>query len=403
MSIPRSIQFLASLTSAACLLALGWFAHSFFGGKADLGRRASSPAAPSVAVGEIVAETFNPPEEFVGHVEPVQEVDILPQIEGYVKEVKFTEGDEVKEGDLLFVIDAERYSAADGVAKAEIAQARSKVAQSEAAVDRAERYLKRLKSADARGITQTELDSAETGLAADRAALASAKAAVTQAEANLALAAFNLKHTKIYAPISGRIGKSLRHAGDYVSPSKDALARIVQMDPVRVSFPITDRAALAWRRNAAQRNARVGDTRRLRLRLADGTVYPFTGSWEFFDNEMSAETATLLVRALFPNKSLTLVPNAYVTVLADEADPSPVPVVPTTSIAVSGQKTGLWFLSPSNTVHFREVQIAARSGGKAALEWRASQPASSPKIVIQGIHKLGEGMRVNVVPASKFQ
>ena len=182
------------------------------------------------------------------------------------------------------------------------------------------------------------------------------------------------------------------------------------MDPVRVSFPITDRAALAWRRNAAQRNARVGDTRRLRLRLADDSVYPFTGSWEFFDNEMSAETATLLVRALFPNKSLTLVPNAYVTVLADEADPSPVPVVPTTSIAVSGQKTGLWFLSPSNTVHFHEVQIAARSGGKAALAPTPQPPipdSQSPilnsKIVIQGIHKLGEGMRVKVVPASKFQ
>ena len=409
MSILRPIQFISSLLSAICLLALGWFGHSFFGGKAAPAGRAPA-AVPSVAVGEIVSETFNPPEEFVGHVEPVQEVDILPQIEGYVKEVKFTEGDEVKEGDLLFVIDAERYSAADGVAKAEIAQARSKVAQSEAAVDRAERYLKRLKSADARGITQTELDSAETGLAADRAALASAKAAVTQAEANLALAAFNLKHTKIYAPISGRIGKSFRHAGDYVSPSKDALARIVQMDPVRVSFPITDRAALAWRRNAAQRNARVGDTRRLRLRLADDSVYPFTGSWEFFDNEMSAETATLLVRALFPNKSLTLVPNAYVTVLADEADPSPVPVVPTTSIAVSGQKTGLWFLSPSNTVHFHEVQIAARSGGKAALAPTHQPPtpdSQSPilnsKIVIQGIHKLGEGMRVKVVPASKFQ
>ena len=399
---------IAQMCAAACLLALGWFAHQFFGGKAPPSGRAAA-VVPSVAVGEIANETFNPPEEFVGHVEPVQEVDILPQIEGYVKEVKFTEGDEVKEGDLLFVIDDERYAAADGVAKAEIAQARSKVAQCEASVDRAERYLRRLKSADARGITQTELDSAETGLAADRAALASAKAAVSQAEANLALAAFNLKHTSIYAPISGRIGKSLRHAGDYVSPSKDALARIVQTDPVRVSFPITDRAALAWRRNAAARGARVGDTRRLRLRLADDTIYPFTGKWEFFDNEMSAETATLMVRALFPNKSLTLVPNAYVTVLADEADPVPVPVIPTTAIAVSGQKTGLWFLSPSNTVHFQEVEISARAAGKASISLPPPTQSDSPspipnsKIVIQGIHKLGDGMRVKVVPASAFQ
>ena len=203
--------------------------------------------------------------------------------------------------------------------------------------------------------------------------------------------------------MSGRIGKSLRHAGDFVSPSKDALARIVQMDPVRVSFPITDRAALAWRRNADARGARVDATRRLRLRLADDTIYPFAGSWEFFDNEMSAATATLLVRALFPNKSLTLVPNAYVTVLADEADPVPVPVVPATAVAVSGQKTGLWFLSPSNTVHFREVAISARSGGKAALSGDRPDEIFNSRIVVQGIHKLGEGMRVKVVPASAFR
>ena len=91
MSILRPIQFISSLLSAICLLALGWFGHSFFGGKAAPAGRAPA-AIPSVAVGEIVSETFNPPEEFVGHVEPVQEVDILPQIEGYVKEVKFTEG-----------------------------------------------------------------------------------------------------------------------------------------------------------------------------------------------------------------------------------------------------------------------------------------------------------------------
>ncbi len=390
----------AQVCAAACLLALGWFAHSFFGGSDAPARRAPA-AVPSVAVGEIVAEKFNPPEEFVGHVEPVQEVDILPQIEGYIKEVKFTEGDEVKAGDLLFVIDAERYAASDGVAKAEIAQARSKVAQCEASVDRAERYLKRLQSADSRGITQTELDSAETGLASDRAALASAKAAVSQAEANLAIAAFNLKHTKIYAPISGRIGKSFSHAGDYVSPSKDALARIVQMDPVRVSFPITDRAALAWRHNADARGANMGATQRLRLRLADGLIYPSTGKWEFEDNEMSAETATLIVRALFPNKSLTLVPNAYVTVLADDADPSPVPVVPTTAISVSGHKTGVWTVTPSNTVSFCEVKVGARCDGRASLE-SSSMPVGT-KIVVQGIHKLGEGMSVNVVPASSFQ
>ena len=383
--------FVYLCAGGACVVA-GWFAHALWGA-APSAVRGSSPRVTYVAVGEVVAEKFNPPEEFVGHVEPVQEVDILPQIEGYVKEVKFAEGDEVKAGDLLFVIDDERYVAEQGVAKAEVASAKSKVVQAEAAVERADRLLRRLKAADARGITQTELDAAETGLASDRAALGSAKSAVSQAEAKLASTAFNMKHTRIFAPISGRIGKTLMHAGDFVSPSKGALARIVQMDPVRVTFPVTDRAYLAWG------GAQVGDSRRLRLRLADGTVYPSAGTWAFSDNEMSAETATLIIRAEFPNARRTLVPNAYVTVLADEADPKPVPVVPALAVAKSGSATGVWAYREDGTVTFRAIEPGARSGGKVRV-LKGVEPGE--KIVVQGVHKLGEGMKVSVVPASDF-
>ena len=395
-SLVSACVSLCALLSAA---GIGWFAHAFWGGSSPKAGRSTSKE-PAVAVDVVHAEKFNPPEEFIGHVEPIQEVDILPQIEGYLKEVEFKEGDAVKAGDLLFVIDDERYSADEGVAKAELESARSKVVQAEAAVDRAERYLRRLKAADARGITQTEMDAAETGLSADRAALGSARAAVSQAEAKLVATAYSQKHTKIYAPISGCIGKSLRHVGDYVSPSKGALARIVQLDPIRVSFPITDRAYLSWGRNAALKGSTVGDTRRLRLRLADDSIYSAVGSWEFSDNEMSAETATLIIRAQFPNPVRALVPNAYVTVLADEADPQPVPVVPNLAIAKSGQSTGVWMMGSDSTVHFREIELGLRSKGKAHV---LKGLESGEKIVVQGVHKLGEGMRVKVVPASSFK
>lgn len=388
----KTAALAAYLCAGGACLAVGWFAHALWGGPA-VGVARASARATYVAVAEVVAEKFNPPEEFVGHVEPVQEVDILPQIEGYVKEVKFAEGDEVKAGDLLFVIDDERYAAEEGVAKAEVESAKSKVVQAKAAVERAERLLKRLKAADERGITQTEMDAAETGLEADRAALGSAKAAVSQAEAKLASTAFNMKHTRIFAPIGGRIGKSLMHAGDFVSPSKGALARIVQVDPIRVTFPITDRAYLAWG------GARVGDERRLRLRLADDTIYPAVGTWAFSDNEMSAETATLIIRAEFPNDSRKLVPNAYVTVLADEADPKPVPVVPALAVAKSGNATGVWIYNDDGTVSFREIEPGARQGGKVRV-LKGIEPGTP--IVVQGVHKLGEGMKVTVVPASDF-
>lgn len=393
----RSVVMGALALVAAALI--GWFGHAVFGVKSVRIARVSAPD-PFVAVAEVQLEKFNPPEEFVGHVEPVQEVDILPQIEGYIREVKFAEGDSVAAGDLLFEIDDERYAAEAGVAQATLAQAKAKVSEAEAAVDRSERYLKRLEAADQRGITQTEKDAAETGLAADRAALASARAAVSQAEAALASTAFNVKHTKIYAPISGRIGKTLMHAGDYVSPSKGALARIVQTDPVRVCFPITDRAYLAWCANATSRGAVLGMTRRLRLRLADGSIYPSCGTWEFSDNEMSVETATLIVRAQFANAGHALVPNAYVTVLADEADPQPTPVIPAMAVAKSGSVSGVWMVADDQTVHFRPIVIRARLADKVQV---AEGVTPGDRIVVQGVHKLGEGLSVRIVPASHFQ
>lgn len=389
---------MAWLLVSAGLLATGWYAHSVFGmGKKITGRAVS--ADPYVAVEKIQLVKFNPPEEFVGHVEPIQEVDILPQIDGYIKKVCFEEGAEVKVGDLLFTIDDERYVADNAVAKAELEQAKSRVVQMEAALDRAERYLKRLKSADERGITQTEMDQAETQLLADKAALGSAKAAVSQAQAKLDRSAYDLRHTKIYSPITGRIGKALRHAGDYVSPSKDSLARVVQLDPMRVTFPITDRAWLDWAKNAELLNSTVGDTRRLRLRLADESIYPLTGSWLFSDNEMNAATATLIVRAQFANPKRSLLPNAYVTVLADEANPQPVMVVPALSITRAGSESGVWVLGDDNRVKFTPVKTGIRFAGKVRI---ISGVNPGQTIVVQGVHKLGADMRVRVVPASEF-
>ena len=386
----------AWIATAVTFVAVGWFARGLMPSDTRIG--VVRAKVPSVAVGEVASEIFNPPEEFVGHIEPVQEVDLLPQIDGYLKELRFSEGDLVKAGDILFVIDPERYAAADAVAKATLAQAKGKVGECQAAVDRSERYLSRLNAADARGITATEKDAAETGLAADRAALASAKAAVAQAEAKIAESAFALKHTKICAPISGRIGKAFMHAGDYVSPSKGALARIVQTDPVRVTFPITDRAYLAWGESDGGSGRNVADTRRLRLRLADGTIYPAAGEWAFSDNEMSEATATLTVRATFPNPAGALLPKAYVTVLADEADPKPVATVPFLAVAKSGGKVGLWTLD-GDVVHFREIVAGGKADGRVRVVKGAT---SGEKIVVQGVHKLGEGMQVRVVPASDF-
>ena len=100
----KAAALVVYLCAGGACVALGWFAHAFWGVSAPVPRGMTSRAT-FVAVDEVASEKFNPPEEFVGHVEPVQEVDILPQIEGYIKEVKFAEGDEVKSGDLEGTVD----------------------------------------------------------------------------------------------------------------------------------------------------------------------------------------------------------------------------------------------------------------------------------------------------------
>jgi len=355
-------------------------------------RQSRAAGVPVVKTQRIVAAAFNPTDEYVGHVEPVQEVDILPQVEGYLAKVLFDEGAMVKAGDVLFRIDVERYEATRKLRLAEIEQAKSKVGAAEAAVDRTTRYLKRMQAADARGITQTELDAAETEHASCVAELASAKASVRQAEANLALAEFNVKHTEIRAPISGRIGKAFQHAGDYVAPSKGALAKIVQLDPVRVTFPMTDRAWLQRREAAAKQGAKPSDVRRLRLVLPHGAEYPACGRWAFEDNEMSPSTATLQLRAEFANEEGTLVPNTYVKVIEDDAKPQTKTVVPNGALVKDAEgHPAVWVMGADATATLRTIVVGRSFGGVTCVE-SGLQPGET--VVTEGTHKVAPGLKL---------
>ena len=152
------------LAGAVALAALGWFGREAVGFRAGEKeeRRAAVPVVTAVAVTNAV---FNPPVEYVGHVEPAQVTDILPQIDGYIRRVCFVEGAKVEKGELLFEIDDEQYLAAKNLRYSEVASAEAKVTVALAEVDRAERYYNRLSAADERGVTATERDTAETTLA----------------------------------------------------------------------------------------------------------------------------------------------------------------------------------------------------------------------------------------------
>ena len=377
---------------ATACVAIGWFGNQVFGPK-ERAREVAAVADPTVAAGVAEKTAFNPETEYVGHVEPIQEADILPQTEGYLKKVCFTEGAFVKAGGVLFEIDVEQYEAARRLRHAEVRSAEAKVTVAQAEVDRATRYHKRLTSADDRGVTATERDTAETTLASAQAALNAAKAAVEQAKAAAAIADFNMKHTVVKAPISGRIGKALRHVGDYVSPSKSVLARVVQTDPIRVRFPVTDKEYGAWQAAAERAGCAPGTARRLRLRLADGVEYAHTGALDFGDNKVDRETATVFLFARFGNPAGALLPDAFVRVLCDAAEPPRLLTVPAGAVERTADGFRVWTLAADGTVKAAAVETGATWRDRTAIRKGLEEGA---KIVVAGGFKLRDGMKVNV-------
>ena len=381
------------LLCATALVLIGWFGREAVGFNAKP-TQMRSPEPPSVSVTTVTNALFNPFTEYVGHVEAVQHTDILPQIDGYIRRVCFTEGARVEKGDLLFEIDPEQYLAAKNLRHSEVASAKARVVVAQAEVDRAERYYRRLTSADERGVTATERDTAETALASAKASLNAAIAAVGQAEASAAIADFNLRHTKVYSPISGRIGKALRHVGDYVSPSKSALARVVQTDPVRVVFPVADRDYDAWQA-AAERGGKVlKDSRRLRLKLPDGTLYGHEGVIDFGDNEMCRNTATLLMHVRFPNPAGRLVANAFMRIISDEKSPLETPVVPASALVRVDDGLQAWKIDAEGRVHPSYVEVDGEWNGLFRVVKGLSV---GDRIVAKGAFKLKDGDIVKVM------
>jgi len=371
---------IATVVTVVVCVAGGWVGHSLMP-RGPRGPRMMQMPPVTVAVRPVEMRLYNLPERYVAHAEAEQEVDLLPQVDGYVKEIKFKEGDIVKEGQLLYVLDDERYQAVVNQRKADLAAA-------EAEARRAKRHYERMQTADERGITQLERDNAE-------AASEKATASVLQAKANLIVAEYDCKKAKVYAPITGQIGETFAHVGDYVAPSKGILAHIVQVDPINVSFPMTDRAFVAWRQ--AQKVGK-DDGVRMRLLLPDGSEYPSEGAFDFDDNEMSRETATIIMRLVFPNPDRILVPNSFLTLLVDKRKPSPSPCVPQQAVVdLAGGNQGVYVLKDDQTVEQRVVTVKEAFEGWVPVVKGLS---AGEKVVISGVSKLRPGMKVMLVEAT---
>ena len=330
---------------------------------------------PTVTVATISEQDVNLPTEYVGHVEAIQSVDLRARVEGFLEQVKFKEGDDVRAGDLLYVIEQAPY-------RAKVDADKARVAQAEANLARASQRLQRLQTARAESVRATDMDSAVADEAQTKAQLHEAKALLAGSE-------LNLGYTEIKAPINGRIGRTAFSRGNLVNPASGTLARIVQLDPVRVVYSISENEAgpVQEALNDAGKNQK-NPTLSPRIKLANSKVLSTTGRIDFVNNEVDAATGTISVRALYDNKDHLLLPGQYVTVLISQAQPRVLPLVPQAAVLTSQEGRYVLMVDEQSQAQPRPIKTGPRVGTMWAVE---SGLKAGERIIVGGIQKVKPG------------
>lgn len=333
-------------------------------------------AEPVVIVRQVEKfDASSVPSEYVGRVESIQSVSVKPQISGEIAKVCFKEGSVVKAGQLLFQIDPKQYEATVQLRKAELQQA-------EANLVTAEKYYKRVTAASERAVSATDRDTAEGNFL-------QAKAAVAQAKAALKLAQIDLGYCRITSPITGKIGRALYTKGNYVTPQITELASIVQMDPIRVSYPLPDRDYL----DQLSLFKEDGSVYNTSLILSNGEKYNVPGKRDFENNRVDQTTGTIMMRLRFANKEGMLIPGEMVRVFTKPVKSHIVNAVPQTAVMADEQGDYVYVINADNTARQARVTLGREFGD---LREVTSGVEAGENVAVAGLQRLRPGAKVRI-------
>lgn len=333
-------------------------------------------AEPVVIVKQVEKfDASSVPSEYVGRVESIQSVSVKPQISGEIAKVCFKEGSVVKAGQLLFQIDPKQYEATVQLRKAELQQA-------EANLVTAEKYYKRVTAASERAVSATDRDTAEGNFL-------QAKAAVAQAKAALKLAQIDLGYCRITSPITGKIGRALYTKGNYVTPQITELASIVQMDPIRVSYPLPDRDYL----DQLSLFKEDGSVYNTSLILSNGEKYNVPGKRDFENNRVDQTTGTIMMRLRFANKEGMLIPGEMVRVFTKPVKSHIVNAVPQTAVMADEQGDYVYVINADNTARQARVTLGREFG---ELREVTSGVEAGENVAVAGLQRLRPGAKVRI-------
>lgn len=363
-----AVSFMSAVVAAA------------LGASTALGQGAG--AMPKMLVGTSTAKEVEhrPERRYNGRIMAFETVAVVPQVAGEIMEVRFKEGGDVKEGDVLYVIDKVKYEAA-------AASARATVAQAKASADYAAKTLERTRALfDKKVASDDDMDAATSAAGVAEAALAAAEAALASAEDNLA-------HCEIKAPVPGKIGLNKATRGNYVTTATGALATIVRQDPVRLAFSMSarDYAGCGGEKGLAKNYA-------ITVQLADGSQYAAPFEFEFAENAANASTDTVTLYCRAANDG-SLMPGMTVKVTLAAIAAAPQVSVPPTAVIHAGDGSFVYVMGEGGAIERRPVVTGAATPDYEII---VSGLAAGETVVSRGTHKIipipGTGAFVPVEP-----
>ncbi|MBK8175196.1 MAG: efflux RND transporter periplasmic adaptor subunit [Rhodospirillales bacterium] len=336
---------------------------------------------PAVTVTAVERTTINPQSEYIGQTVAVDSVDLRARVEAFLERRTFREGEDVKQGALLFALEHDPFAAAVDAAAARVAEA-------EAEVVRTRRDLERSKKLASQGnLSLQSLDRAQSDQLQAEAALDRSRAELRQAQ-------INLGYTQIDAPFDGRIGRSMYSVGQWVGPDSGVLAQLVKLDPIYVVFNVSERSYLDGLASIEKAHE-AGVAKPVfvpRLRLANGSEYPPSGRLDFVDNRVDPTTGTIAVRATFPNPDHVLLPGLFVTVILEESAAKSALLIPQASVQEDQGGRFVIVVGDDNKAEVRRIQTGERIG----VRWEViSGLAEGERIVSEGLQKVRAGATVS--------
>lgn len=377
---PHGFHSHLSRSMRATVAFLVLLATSTFGFGCKSQESAAAPAPPTVTVSQVIDREITEWDEFTGRLDAVQKVEIRPRVSGYIDKVAFTEGKEVKAGELLFQIDPRPYQADLDKVRAEEERVKTRAVLAKQEVDRAEKMLSK------KAISQEEMDERTNALQESVSAIASAKAAVEQAE-------LNMEFTHITSPIDGRVSRTEITRGNLVAAGSTLLTTVVSLSPIYAYFDGDEQSYLKYvtlAHNGQLRSAREVKTP-VFMGLANEAGYPHQGYIDFVDNQVNAAAGTIRIRAVFDNRERLFTPGLFAKIKIVGSGKYQAILVKDSAVTTDQDKKAVLRLAPDGTVQSQFVTLGPLIDGLRVIR-QGLKPGD--KVVVSGTLKVRSGMQV---------